>query len=384
MRHKLLILLLILLPVALQVTARHPETGKPEVTRQDKSGSRLTLIFTGDIMGHDTQIASALATGDHGYDYRPCFAYLEPYFSGADLVIGNLEVTFAGPPYKGYPQFSSPDELADALKMAGFDILVTANNHALDRGIEGVERTVRQLDQRGILHTGTFTGPAARMKHYPLVVEKDGIRIALLNYTYGTNGLKVPPPAIVNRIDTVQIKKDMEKAAGARPDFILVTMHWGNEYEPDESPVQSELASFLFRQGADAVIGSHPHVVQPIRGSGKGDLVAYSMGNFISNQRDRFRNGGITFELELVKDSEGRRIENPGYLPVWVHKPVTKNGTLFTLVPAALESGSVQIPGLTGPDRSMMEQFLLDTRATLYGIREVEPYWMEDLKLPRR
>ncbi len=368
----------------IQVSFRGYPAGDREVPRQLTTGSRLSLIFTGDIMGHDTQIASALATGEQGYDYRPCFEYLEPYFSGAGLVIGNLEVTFAGPPYRGYPQFSSPDELADALKDAGFDILVNANNHALDRGIEGLERTIRVLDQRGMLHTGTFASPAARAKNYPLIIEKHGIRIALLNYTYGTNGLKVPPPAIVNRIDTVQIKKDIEKATTARPDFILVTIHWGNEYEPIENRMQDELAGFLFRQGADAVIGSHPHVVQPIRGSGKGDLVAYSTGNFISNQRDRFRNGGIVFELELVKDDKGTRIENPGYLPVWVHKPWTKKGTMFTLVPAAMNSGSVALPGLTGDDLSDMEQFLLDTRETLNGFREVEPYWMDDLKLPRR
>ncbi len=122
--------------------------------------ARLKLVFTGDIMGHDTQIASALASGETGYDYHPCFQYLKPYFDDADIVIGNLEVTFAGPPYKGYPQFSSPDALADALKESGFDILVTANNHALDRRQSGLERTLEQLDQRGILHTGTFTDSA--------------------------------------------------------------------------------------------------------------------------------------------------------------------------------------------------------------------------------
>ena len=272
--------------------------------------TRLKLVFTGDIMGHDTQIASALATGEEGYDYNPCFQYLKPYFDDADIVIGNLEVTFAGPPYKGYPQFSSPDELADALQEAGFDILITANNHALDRKQDGLERTLEQLDQRGILHTGSFTDPVARSLHYPLVVENNGIRLALLNYTYGTNGLKVPPPSIVNRIDTLQIRQDLLRAATAEPDFILVTMHWGEEYQRTENSTQREVAAFLFRNGADAIIGSHPHVVQPIRGEGKGNLVAYSVGNFISNQRPRYRDGGIAFELELVKRVKGERVVN--------------------------------------------------------------------------
>lgn len=328
-------------------------------------------------MGHDSQIASALATGEAGYDYRPCFQFLKPYFMDADLVIGNLEVTLAGPPYKGYPQFSSPDELADALREAGFDILVNANNHALDRRLGGLERTLEQLDQRGILHTGTFANPAQRSTYYPLVVEKNGIRLALLNYTYGTNGLKVPPPAMVNRIDTAQIRLDLLKASTAQPDFILVTIHWGNEYQRTENRTQRELAGFLFHHGADAIIGSHPHVVQPIRGEEKGNLVVYSLGNFISNQRNRYRDGGITFELELVKGAEGIRIENHAYLPVWVYKPITKQGALFTLVPAAADPEALQPYSLSAEDRNKMNQFLTDTRANLGGQKEVEPYWLK-------
>ncbi len=345
-----------------------------QATAQDT----LRLVFTGDIMGHDTQIASALATGEKGYDYKPCFQYLEPYLKKADLVIGNLEVTFAGPPYKGYPQFSSPDELADALKWAGFDILVTANNHALDRRQNGLERTLQELDQRGILHAGTFAGEDTRQRLYPLVVEQNGIRIALLNYTYGTNGLKVPPPSIVNRIDTAQIREDLEKAATAEPDFIIATMHWGNEYQTTESSGQRELAAFLFKHGTHAIIGSHPHVVQPVRGNTKGNLVAYSMGNLISNQRDRYRDGGIVFELELVKGEESDKkvtsdrkvteILSYGYLPLWVWKPQTKKGTRFTLVPANLDASALSDLNMSAEDQSKMNQFLEDTRSNLEGV----------------
>jgi len=314
--------------------------------------AKLRVVFTGDIMGHDTQIASALATGNPGYDYNPCFQYLKPYFKEADIVIGNLEVTLAGPPYQGYPKFSSPDELADALKEAGFDILVMANNHAVDRDREGLERTIAQLNRRGIVHTGTFTGPGERSLYYPLVVEKNGIRIALLNYTYGTNGLVVPPPAIINRIDTLQIRDDLRRAATAEPDFILVVIHWGNEYERIENSTQEELAEFLFRNGADAIIGSHPHVVQPIHGELKGNLVAYSMGNFISNQRNRYRDGGIVFQLDLVKGTRGTAIKGNAYLPFWVWKPTTKKGTLFTLVPANLDPSLLTDLPMTEEDRS--------------------------------
>jgi len=331
--------------------------------------SQLKLVFAGDIMGHDTQIASALATGEPGYDYKPCFEYLRPYLQEADLVIGNLEVTFAGEPYKGYPAFSSPDELAGALKWAGFDILVNANNHGLDRGQKGLVRTIEVLHREELVQTGTFADPEARARHYPLVVEKKGIRIALLNYTYGTNGIRDRPPSIINRIDKEQIREDMQKAHTAQADFILVTLHWGTEYQLYENPQQEELARFLFDLGADAVIGSHPHVVQPIRGEGSGNLVVYSLGNLISNQRTRPRDGGILFEMVLSKESH--KISSHAYLPVWVWKAKTKKGTRFTLVPANLDPESVSLIHMSAEDLNKMAIFLEDTRSRLGGHSEV-------------
>ncbi|MEZ5071872.1 MAG: CapA family protein [Bacteroidales bacterium] len=338
---------------------------------------RLRLVFTGDIMGHDSQIASALATGDSGYDYLPNYQYLKPYLDGADLAVGNLEVTLAGEPYRGYPAFSSPDALADALQASGFDILITANNHALDRGRDGLERTLQQLDRRDLLHTGTFADTGQRNTYFPLLMEKNGIRIALLNYAYGTNGIPDKPPTVINRIDTVQIRTDLEKARTAQPDFILVTMHWGNEYQRTENQEQRDLARFLFEHGADAVIGSHPHVVQPIRGGEKGTLVAYSLGNLISNQRDRYRDGGIAFELELLKTAEGCRIAGHGFLPLWVYKPKTAAGTQFVLVPAAVDPQSHPDLAMPEEDASLMKRFLYDTREHLAGHPEVAPNWME-------
>ena len=332
--------------------------------------TELKLVFAGDIMGHDSQIASALATGEPGYDYRPCFEHLRPYLHKADLVIGNLEVTFAGEPYKGYPAFSSPDELADALKWAGFDILVNANNHALDRGQKGLLRTIEVLDKQEIVQTGTFSDSVARASHYPLVVELRGIRIALLNYTYGTNGIRDRPPAIVNRIDTLQILEDLIKAKTAEPDFILVTMHWGNEYQLKASHEQEELAAYLFKHGAHAVIGSHPHVVQPISGTGSGELVVYSLGNLISNQRKRYRDGGIL--LELVLSKEQQEISRFAYLPVWVWKPESKKGTRFTLVPANLHPDSEILSAMSADERYKMNVFLKDTRLQLKGCSEAE------------
>ena len=350
---------------------------KPQEISAEHSGSKLTLVFAGDIMGHDTQIASALAMGDSVYDYHPSFQYIKPYLQEADLVVGNLEVTLAGPPYKGYPQFSSPDALADALVDAGFDILVTANNHALDRRSTGLIRTLEQLEEREFLYTGTFKDTSERDLYYPLLFEKNGIRIALLNYTYSTNGLKVKPPNIVNPIDTLLIKSDLEKALSAQPDVVIACMHWGNEYQLKESSAQRTLAELLFRNGTDVIIGSHPHVVQPVKGSGMGNLVVYSLGNLISNQRKRYRDGGILFQLELVKKEDQTHVLDYGYLPVWVYKPKTSNGTLFTLVPANADSLSYPRATMGSEDKKSMDLFLKDTRSQLTGIQEIKPDWLD-------
>ncbi len=338
------------------------------VASQEAEVSRLTLLFAGDIMGHDTQIESARQVGDGRYDYTSCFRYVQPYISSADIAIGNLEVTFAGPPYKGYPAFSSPDALALAIRDAGFDVLVNANNHAIDRGKAGLERTLDVLDSLGIIQTGVFRNPAERKTAYPLIIEKNNIRLALLNYTYGTNGIRVTPPNIVNYIDTAQVRQDLEKASTARPDYTIVLMHWGLEYERTENRQQRELAEFLLDHGADAIIGSHPHVVQPIRLYGD-KLVVYSKGNMISNQRKRYTDGGILVDLTLEK-SDSTRMTNFSYLPTWVHKANTTKGTAFSLIPAAIDSSFFRSLLITAEDATAMKTFLEDTRENLEGVPE--------------
>lgn len=332
---------------------------------------KVTLLFAGDIMGHDTQIESAKMMGDGTYDYSSCFTHVEPWISSADIAIGNLEVTLAGSPYKGYPAFSSPDELAVALKNCGFDILANANNHALDRRKAGLERTLSVLDSLGLIQTGVFRDGTDRARRYPLIVEKNGIRLALLNYTYGTNGISVSPPNLVNFIDTLIIKGDLAKAATAEPDFTIVLMHWGAEYERTENESQRQMAQYLFKHGADAIIGSHPHVVQPIREYGNGKLVVYSLGNMISNQRKRYTDGGIMVSVTLEK-TDSTRISDYSYLPIWVHKPEIKSGHAFSLVPANSDSVKIEKISFTSTEKEEMNTFLNDTRENLAGTKETE------------
>ncbi len=292
-------------------------------TAQDTT--RISLLFLGDVMQHDSQIKAAYDLTTRRYDYKPCLQFVKPYIESADLAIGNLEVTLAGTPYKGYPQFSAPDELALALKDAGMDVLVTANNHCLDRGRKGLERTIMMLDSLKILHTGTFRDTVDRMNDYPMLFGKNGFNFALLNYTYGTNGIPVTKPNVVNLLDTALIHKDIVKAKTSSPDAIIVFMHWGQEYQSLASKWQKDVADFCFRLGVKLVIGAHPHVLQPMEWRKETDqLVVYSLGNFVSGQRDRYKNGGAMLKINLmkvVKDSTPiTTIDSANYILEWVYR----------------------------------------------------------------
>lgn len=337
--------------------------------------SRIKLVFAGDIMGHDTQINAAYDRDSNRYDYHECFKLIKPYLEEADIAIGNLEVTLAGAPYKGYPQFSSPDELADAIREAGFDVLVNANNHALDRGKDGLERTLNILSGKGLIATGSFQSNDSRDLQYPLLIEKNNIMLAILNYTYGTNGIKADTPIIVNYIDTLLIHDDIQKVKAVKPDFIIACIHWGREYERDEHSSQQNLARFFFRQGVDAIIGSHPHVVQPVKlyypqqDSSQYKLVVYSLGNLVSNQRDRYRDGGILFELNLEKTNQ-TVIRDYSYTPVWVNKPEINGKEIFQLVPAGISQSSIDSLNFSETNLEKFIEFYDDTKEHLKDIPE--------------
>lgn len=304
------------------------------VSAQDTT--RVSLLFIGDVMQHDSQINAAYNASNKNYDYSSCFQFVKPYLASADLTIGNLEVTLAGSPYKGYPQFSAPDELAVTLKDVGMDILVTANNHCLDRGRKGLERTVMMLDSLDIVHTGTFRDTVERMNDYPLFVEKNGFKLSLLNYTYGTNGIPVTRPNVVNRIDTAVIRQDILKAKTQSPDAIIVFLHWGQEYQSLPNKWQRDVATVCFNAGAKLVIGAHPHVLQPMEWRKASDqLIAYSLGNFVSGQRDRYKNGGAMLKVDLVKTGNdslvNTRIDSAAYMLEWVYRSADSKKQYYIL-----------------------------------------------------
>ncbi|MBK9390863.1 MAG: CapA family protein [Bacteroidetes bacterium] len=338
---------------------------------QPANSSRLTLLFMGDIMGHIEQIWSAEDRVKHIYDYDTVFTYIKEVIDEADIAIANLEVTLAGPPYSGYPGFNSPSALAAACKNAGIDCMVTANNHAADRRSSGIIKTIHILDSLGIKHTGTFTDIGEKEKEYPLLLDKNGITLALLNYTYGTNGIKVKNPAVINTIDRETIAKDIEKASAKKADIVIVFLHWGNEYETIPSKSQYDLTDFLFEKGADIIIGSHPHVLQKMiltRNSynRKGKVAVYSLGNFISNQQKLKTRGGAMARIEITKTGNDVVITDADYYLTWVYSPIEKYRKRFYVIPCSeYENKAYFFRDSVQYDK--MKSFLKDSRSLLYN-----------------
>jgi poly-gamma-glutamate synthesis protein (capsule biosynthesis protein) len=340
-------------------------------TAEDKT---VKLIFVGDIMQHSVQIRSAYDPKSGRFDYEPCFRYVSPLFEKVDFVIGNLELTLNDKNnYSGYPTFKAPDILAEYLQKAGFDVLITANNHINDNGKYGLMHTLDVLDSFNLKHTGAFRNEAERAAKYPLILEKkvEGIsfRLALLSYTYGTNGMTTYEPNIVNLIDTVQIKLDLLKASKLNSDFTIVCLHWGQEYQHTQNKEQEKLTQWLWENGADLVVGSHPHVIQPIvidtvavgRNSSKKVACAYSLGNFISNQfNPPGSNIGLMYEVELTKNARTgkKQISKHHYIPVfcYIHnQKKSVNNWVYSVIPiSAFETDSTNFLGMSKSKRNEM------------------------------
>ena len=346
----------------------------------------ISFLFMGDIMGHGPQIKSAWQENKKQYEYSEVFNPLDDIISSVDFAIGNLEVTLAGKPFKGYPQFSSPDELAVACKNSGMDVLVTANNHSCDRKNKGVIRTLDVLDSLNILHTGTFKDVKNREKDNLLVLSKDGIRIGLLNYTYGTNGLPFSDPVYVNLVDSVLIKKDVTNAKNKDLDKLVVFVHWGYEYRDFPNSYQKKYNRFFQDLGVDIVIGSHPHVIQPMEYSKKNNyefLTVFSLGNFISNQREERKDGGAMVRLSFEKIENNIFISRKEYIPIWVHKFMEKEKYHFQVLPCARPIYNENYFS-NKEDFQKMKTFLDNTRSHLnknnLGIKEGLPYGLIGFK----
>lgn len=285
------------------------------------------LMVAGDAMSHMplTKDAYVAATGE--YDYSHMLTDPAEQLAGADYAVANLETVLAGgPDYSGFPAFNSPDALAYDLKEAGFDLLSTANNHSRDRGVNGIFRTLDVLDEAGLAHVGTYRSRKERDAGSGVyVADVGGISVAFLSYTYGLNGYQLSSEysyavnlfnldyyTTLENPDYDLLASDLAYARSLEPDLIAVIIHWGTEYKNTPNSHQTGLARFLVEQGADLVLGGHPHVLQPyetitVTGADGGErqgFVCYSLGNFISNQYEPAPATQTTaiLDLELTRD----------------------------------------------------------------------------------
>lgn len=252
----------------------------------------ITISVVGDLMCHSPQFQIAHVDAD-SFDFTPTFSEVKKYFDSSDFVLGNLETVTAGKQmrYSGYPYFNSPDDYIKSLKKVGFNFLFTSNNHCLDRGETGILRTLENLTQNNISYTGTFSSQKDRDSIR--VVSANGIRFAVVSYTYGMNGNYLPKGKnyLVNRISDSLLVREIQKAKLDSVDFTLVYFHFGEEYQREPNRYQINIVQTAIDAGADVILASHPHVLQPLqffrkdstnRSSSKLDsgFVAYSLGNF--------------------------------------------------------------------------------------------------------
>lgn len=330
----------------------------------------ISLVFAGDIMGHSPQYKAAYDYQTNSYNYDICFKFVKSSIENADFAIANLEVPIAGIPYSGYPNFSSPDALLDALKNTGFDVLLIANNHVLDRNKPGLERTIQQIKRRNLLFAGSYVDKNQRDSIYPLILESRGIKIAILNCTYGTNNINVEKPTLVNYIDSVQIINDIQKANELGANFKIMTIHWGTEYELRANETQRKLAQFFVKQGINLIVGSHPHVVQNVEFFyGKDSIpvpVFYSLGNFMSNQRKPNTDGGIILRVDIGKKSG--LIVKTSVLPVYVYKGEFNKFFQFYLIPTTDYLSHPENFEISTINRSALLYFDKTTRMRLHNV----------------
>ncbi len=309
-------------------------------------GNKAEIVFAGDAMQHKAQIDAAHRT-DGSYNYDDCFKLISPYISNADYAVVNLEVSLGGKPYTGYPCFSAPDSYLDALVNAGFDLMLTANNHTLDRRDKGLIRTLDILDHSNIPNVGTYRNRAERDSVLPYIANINGFKVAFLNYTYGTNGIPIKGDVIVDYIDRKLIANDVKNARAKGAEIIATCIHWGNEYQLLPNSAQKSLANYLCDLGVDLIIGGHPHVIQPmeIRHSDKYDkdiLLVYSLGNLISNMKTRDTRGGALVKVLLTRDwATGKAKLDKAFYRLVFTIPPTKETPNFQLIPVESYSNGI-------------------------------------------
>ncbi len=340
-----------ILPIFLSLVSILPWTGygqmvseriKPQLPQfvplLPEKNDTIRISFIGDVMQHGKQIRSALIPGKepsdpHSYDYSAAFRHIREYITGSDLTVANMEFPVGIPPYTGYPEFSAPVSIAMEASKSGIGLFLTANNHLLDKSEAGMARTLHLYDSLGFRHTGAYRNREEEMAENPKILVINGIKTAFLNFTYGTNGFAVPPPYIINQMDSIAIKAAIKRGFERGAELVVALPHWGEEYQLYPNGIQKKWAEMLRREGVRVIIGGHPHVPQsaeielcgqtmPARQKIK-SITFYSLGNYISNQSiPDYTQLELLVTITVVKDNTDGSIEllTPEYHFLWCFK----------------------------------------------------------------
>lgn len=354
--------------------------------------NEIDIVAVGDFLIHKEILETQYNEETEAYDFKNTIQYVKSYLEGASLTIANMEGTLSGIEnfgYSGYPSFNAPDQLSHAMKLAGIDVLNNMNNHSLDRSNKGFYRTRNFLVEKGFDVIGTRKD--TNENRY-IIKDIDGIKIGITSYSYtvtgenngrALNGIvideEVDPLMNTYKYDTVdedleKMKIEIDKMRNDGAEVIVFYMHWGDEYELEPNEEQIYMANYLAKAGADIILGTHPHSIQPIDvislESGKEVPVIYSMGNFLSSQRtERIENpyteDGVIVSIKLTKDIDGKiEIDYPKYMPTWVNWYEKEGKLFYEVVPANIndaayltESGKVRVTESFNRTKGIIESY---------------------------
>jgi poly-gamma-glutamate capsule biosynthesis protein CapA/YwtB (metallophosphatase superfamily) len=292
----------------------------------------VTLGAIGDILIHDRVYNTAKK--EIGYDFKPMIAQVKEMLQKPDVLLANQETLLGGVEIglSSYPSFNSPQEVGDAFIDAGVDIVSTANNHTLDRGEKAILRQIDYFNRVGLPYVGSFKDKTDQQTLR--IMNKNGIKLGYLSYTFGTNGIPVPKGKdyLVNLIDQENMKTEIHRAK-KEADVVIMSIHWGNEYQRFPSDQQKFLAQFLVNEGVNIIFGHHPHVLQPMEWlkdqNGQPAFVVYSLGNFLSGQMGDYKDiGGLaTIEItkQVTKSGVNIELKNPIFSPTYVSNQNSQN-----------------------------------------------------------
>ncbi|HEX3075127.1 MAG TPA: CapA family protein [Ignavibacteriales bacterium] len=339
--------------------------------RNSNYSAAVSFTVVGDLMCHTPQIEYARVSAD-SLDFAPVFQFVKKNLSSADFTLGNLETVLGGKElgYSGYPLFNSPDDYLTGLRKAGFDALFFSNNHSMDQGEKGVLRTLQKMKENGLYSAGANSAQEQQDSSV-LILQKYGIKTAWLSFTYGLNGNYVPKGKeyLVNRIDTLEIKRQIALARHKGADIVIAYFHFGEEYKRKPNNFQKMIVNKALEYGADIILGSHPHVLQPYEWKKSSSsvfdsaLVVYSMGNFISNQRKRYTDAGIivNFSIEKNFSTNNFRLTDLSFEPTWVFKGTYEKKRSYLIIPSKEALTDTAYSFLSSGDRKQMLESLRDT-----------------------